>query len=120
MSMDAAYIAGRVASVISERGSTMTLRRRQGQTSTFTEITVKGTFKDVQPTEGVRMSEVPGESETNDSTATIAASHLAGWPVPPRKGDYLVYRGRTYAVLGAELKEVSNVPAAYILYMRGG
>lgn len=118
--MDAAYIARRVQLAVNRYGSTVTLRRRVGTTAAFTDAAVKATKKQYQPTEGVRLSEVPGDKESGDEIFTVSALDLASWPTPPVKGDFLVSGGRTWAVLGAEPKEVADVMCAWLIHARGG
>jgi len=120
--MDGSYIATRVKRAVNFYGSTVTLRRRVGTSSTFIEAEVKATRKQYQPTEGVRMSEIPGDMESGDEIFTVSALDLVAksWPGPPVKGDFLVSRGKTWAVLGAGVKEVGDVTCAWLIHARGG
>lgn len=116
------YIARRAQEELNRLGSTITLRRRVGLTDVFTDATVKATRKEYQPTENVRMSEVPGDMESGDLIFTVSSRDLEdlSWPVPPKDGDLIVTKSRTWAVIGAGLKEVSDVSCAWLIYARGG
>lgn len=120
--MDGPYVASRVQRAVNRYGSSIVLRRRVGTTNVFTDAPVKATRKEYQPTENVRMSEVPGDLESGDQIFTVSALDLEAlsWPVPPKDGDLVVARGRTWAVIGAGLKEVSDVNCAWLIYARGG
>lgn len=120
--MNGNYIALRVQRAVNLYGSTVTLKRRVGTTNTFTEAGVKATSKQYQPTEGVRLSEIPGDKESGDEIFTVSALDLAAqsWPIPPVKGDFIVTEGRTWAILGAEAKKVSDIMCAWLIHARGG
>lgn len=120
--MNGNYIALRVQLAVNKYGSTIKLKRRIGTGFTFTEATIKATKKQYQPTESVRMSEVPAGMESGDELFTVSTLDLSAvsWPAPPEKGDFIEASGRNWAVLGAAPKEVGDVMCAWVIHARGG
>lgn len=110
------YIAARAAAELARIGEPMTLRRRQGTTGTFTVVSVAGVLRDFEP------DELSGSIRQGDAEITIAHKPLdaAGWPAPPRNGDFIDVAGRTWAVQGALPKSMGGVMAAWVLWVRGG
>lgn len=48
-----------------------------------------------------------------------AEIEAAGWPGPPRQGDELVLRGKTYAVLACDTRAVRGEIWAHIVTVKG-
>ena len=102
--------------MLARYGRAMTLRRRVGTGSTFTEISVTATLRDFSP------DRVVGGVMQGDAEAVIDAAPVldkSGFGAP-RKGDLLVADGRTWAVQGAKPRAVGSTVVAYDLWVRGG
>jgi hypothetical protein len=107
--------AAKIALALSRYGRNMTLRRRTGTTSTFTDVTVKGVARGYQP------NELLGGLAQGDRTVTISNAEIAtaSWPGPPKRGDFLTLDGVQTAVQGVETKYLANTVLAHVLWVRG-
>lgn len=102
-----------VRGLLARNGRRMTLRRRIGTTSTFTEAAALGVLRGFSP------DELVGGVMQGDARVILDAAPLAAL-APPRKGDFLVADGRTWSVQGAHARMVGDDLAAYELWVRGG
>lgn len=105
----------KVAQALQKYGRSMTLRRRVGTTSTYTDVGVRGVAK------GYRPAELLGGLQQGDRYVTISNKEIAasGWPGPPRKGDFVVIDGLSTAVQGVESKNLSAEVLAHVMWVRG-
>lgn len=109
-------LAGAAPRMLTRYGRAMTLRRRVGTGSTFTEVAVMATLRDFSP-DRVVGGVMQGDAEAViDAAPVLAASGFGA----PRKGDLLVADGRTWAVQGAKPRAVGSAVVAYDLWVRGG
>jgi hypothetical protein len=71
------------------------LRRRTGTTGTFVEVSLRAA--QMAPVSGTEVTEGRPAAETE---LTISATELraANWPLPPRKGDLVVWSGRSRTI----------------------
>lgn len=104
----------RFAASLRRAGRPMTLKRRVGTTSAFTECTVNGKARFYKPEELVN-GVIQGDRRIRVSQADIAA---AAWPGPPKAGstDYLdggVIQGVEKLYDGATL-------VGFVCWVRGG
>ena len=106
-------IPASVRSLLVRHGRAMTLRRRVGMTTTFTEATALGVLRGFSP------DELVGGVMQGDARVILDATPVAAL-APPRKGDFLVADGRTWSVQGAHARMVGDDLAAYELWVRGG
>ncbi|WP_207479567.1 hypothetical protein [Arenibaculum pallidiluteum] len=107
--------AAKVAAALAKYGRPMTLRRRVGTTSAFSDVTVKGVADGYKPAELVG-GIVQGDRQVTISNAEIAA---AAWPGPPKKGDFVMIDGVQTAVQGVETKHLATDILAHVLWVRG-
>jgi hypothetical protein len=111
--------AAKIATALKKHGRSMTLRRRIGTTTTYNDVSVKGTTKGYKP------AELLGGLQQGDRYVTISHEEIAGkpWPGPqvesPKKGDFLIIDGTTTAVLGVETKYLKTDILAHVLSVRG-
>jgi hypothetical protein len=108
-------LAGTPARMLARYGRPMTLRRRTGSTTSFTEAAANGVLHQFSP------EELSGDILHGDARIILdAAPVIAADLDPPRKGDHVVADGRTWQVLGAMVGIVRESPCAYELHVRGG
>jgi hypothetical protein len=109
-------LAGVTARMLARQGRAMTLRRRVGMSSAFTDIGLLGRIRDVRP------DELTGGVKQGDAMVVIEAAPVlaASGFAPPRKGDFIVADGRTWAVEGCETRFVGAAVDGYELHLRGG
>jgi hypothetical protein len=105
----------RVLDALHRRGRNLTLRRRVGTTSAFTDCAPRGYDRGFKATELVG-GIIQGDREVVIGNAEIVA---ASWPGPPRKGDVVVIDGGSVTVQAARPMYVGTDIAAHILWVRG-
>lgn len=107
--------ASRVRDALERKGRNLTLRRRVGTTSAFTDVSPKGYDR------GFRAQELLGGIIQGDREVVIGNTEIAAasWPVPVRKGDVVVMDGVTATVQGARAMYDGTEIAAHILWVRG-
>ena len=101
----------RFADSLRRAGRQMSLKRRIGTTADFTECAVYGRSRFYQPTELVGLV-VQGDRKVRIAQRDIAA---AGWPGPPKKGDFL----DGGAVQGAEPLYEAETLVGFVVWVRG-
>lgn len=101
----------RFADSLRRAGRQMSLKRRVGTTSAFTECTVYGRARFYQPQE-LTGQVVQGDRKIRVSQRDIAA---ASWPGPPKKGDFL----DGAAVQGAEHLYEGETLVGFVVWVRG-
>lgn len=109
-------LAGVTARMLARYGRTIMLRRRVGMSSAFTDIALLGRIRDVRP------DELVGGVKQGDAKVVVEAAPVlaaAGF-APPRKGDFIVAEGRTWAVEGCETRFIATGVDGYELHLRGG
>lgn len=76
-------------------GFSAQLRRRTGASSSFTDVTVRAAM--MAPVSGAEVTEGRPAAEVE---LTISATELraANWPLPPRKGDLVLWSGRSRTI----------------------
>lgn len=101
----------RFAASLRRAGRQMSLKRRVGTTSAFTECTVYGHSRFYQPTELIGLV-AQGDRRVRIAQKDIAA---ASWPGPPKKGDFL----DGGAVQGAEPLYEAETLVGFVCWVRG-
>lgn len=101
----------RFAASLRRAGRQMSLKRRVGTTSAFTECMVYGHSRFYQPQELVGLV-VQGDRKIRIAQKDIAA---ASWPGPPKKGDFL----DNGAVQGAEPLYEAETLVGFVAWVRG-
>lgn len=92
-------------------GRPMTLRRRVGTTTAFTDVALSGTLR------GYSAQELQGGVLQGDALVVLDAA--TGALGVPRRGDFLVVDGRTWAVQGAVQRAVGATVVGYDVWVRG-
>lgn len=97
-------------------GRAMTVRRRQGTTTTFTQVSVTGILRSFRP------EEIAGGVMQGDAEAIITANEILGTAgfAPPAKGDFVAIDAKNWAVLGVTPRMIEADIVAYHLWIRGG
>jgi hypothetical protein len=105
----------RILEMLDRRGRALSLRRRVGTTSAFTDCAPRGYSR------GFRTEELVGGIAQGDREVVIANAEIdaASWPGPPRKGDLVVADGATLTVQGVLTMYDGPDRAAHILWVRG-
>lgn len=105
-----------VPNMLGRYGRAMTVRRRQGTTTTFTQVSVTGILRSFRP------EEIAGGVMQGDAQAIITANEIIGTAgfSPPVKGDFVAIDGKNWAVLGVTPRMIESDVVAYHLWMRGG
>ncbi|MCA3378419.1 MAG: hypothetical protein INF64_15005 [Roseomonas sp.] len=106
-------IVNAVPRMLARYGRAMTLRRRIGTGTTFNEATADGYIRAFSP------EEITGGVMEGDARVILDAEPLTSL-APPRKGDFIVIDNKTWSVLGAHARMVTDNVAAYDLWVRGG
>ena len=101
----------RFADSLRRAGRPMPLKRRIGTTGAFAECAVYGRSRSYQPQELVGLV-VQGDRKVRIAQRDIAA---AGWPGPPKKGDFL----DGGAVQGAEPLYEAEALVGFVVWVRG-
>ncbi len=99
-----------VQAMIDRLGET-TILRRQGQS----DLSVKAKVRFFSPAELVG-GIIQGDRRAAIGNAEIAA---AGWPGPPKKGDFLVIDGAARAVQACNSVKIGDDYAMHVLQVRG-
>jgi hypothetical protein len=100
------------SALLARYGRPVTLRRRVGTTPAFTEVTVNGTLR------GYSAQELQGGVLQGDSAVVLDAA--TGALGVPKRGDFLVVDGRTWAVQGAVPRALGAAVVGYDVWVRGG
>ena len=106
-------LANATARQLAAKGRPMTLRRRTGTTSAFTEATVQGYPSAYRP------EQLTGLVKQGDLKVIIGPD-LGAITAPIKAPDMIVIDGRSYAVQGATARMVGDAIAGYELWVRGG
>jgi hypothetical protein len=105
-------IVNAVPRILERFGRPVTLRRRIGTGTTFTEATANGYLRQFSP------EEIAGGVMNGDARLIIDAEPLSN--LAPVKGDFVLIDGRSWAVLGAHARMTSDNLTSYELWVRGG
>jgi hypothetical protein len=92
-------------------GRPMTLRRRVGTSAVFDQVDVRGTLR------GYSAQELQGGVLQGDAQVVLDAA--TGALGSPKRGDFLVVDGRTWAVQGAIPRAVGATVVGYDVWVRG-
>jgi hypothetical protein len=109
-------LAATTARMLARYGRAMTLRRRTGTTTSFTDVAVIGVLHNFSP------EELAGGVMQGDARIIIGAGPViasAGFG-QPRKGDFVVADGRTWQVQGAQARADGSTVVGYEIHGRGG
>lgn len=107
--------AARILDMIERRGRFMSLRRRIGTTSTYTEVAVRGLDR------GYTAEELVGSIAQGDRRVIISNAEIsaANWPGPPRRGDIIVIDGVTTTVQAPDTRHLLSETLGHVLQVRG-
>lgn len=93
-------------------GRPMTLRRRVGTSGIFHQVEGRGTLRSYTP------QELQGGVMQGDAQVVLDAD--TGALGSPKRGDFLLVDGRTWAVQGAIPRAVGGTVVGYDVWVRGG
>ena len=99
--------------VLARNGRTMTLRRRVGTSTAFTEVSVTGYATAYRP------EQLTGLVKQGDQKIIIGPD-LGAITAPIKAPDMVLMDGRSYAVQGATPRMVAGVVVGYEIWVRGG
>jgi hypothetical protein len=105
----------RILEMLQRRGRSLTLRRRVGTTSAFSDVSPRGYRR------GFKANELIGGIIQGDFEVVMANSEIsaASWAGPPRKGDIVVIDGLTVTAQAVQTFYDGAAACAHILWVRG-
>jgi hypothetical protein len=113
--MDTTTMISQLQAALAGAGSIVVLRRPANGSGIDIDVSVLAAIRGYQPHELIG-GIIQGDRQVVMGNTEIEA---AGWPLPPKKNDVVIVRGKTMKVIEVDIVEVDSTIVRYNLQVRG-